>query len=67
MKVSEKLKCGGCLKAIAFDENSNSNGGKKNFSSNLVSKCKKCDSVYCIDCDLFINESLKFCPNCAQT
>lgn len=32
--------------------------------NNLQMKCTTCQQVYCIDCDLFIHESLHNCPSC---
>lgn len=26
--------------------------------------CPKCNKVYCIDCDIFIHETLLTCPSC---
>lgn len=28
--------------------------------------CPRCKSLYCIDCDIFIHETLHYCPGCTQ-
>lgn len=30
------------------------------------SKCTLCQNIFCLDCDIFIHESLHFCPGCAK-
>jgi hypothetical protein len=55
--LTEPVKCSGCFETI------NANNKKPV----LMTICEKCDSRYCTDCDFFVNESLKFCPNCNRT
>ncbi|XP_037077750.1 general transcription factor IIH subunit 2-like isoform X2 [Pollicipes pollicipes] len=33
----------------------------------LISKCEKCAELFCVDCDLFIHETLHVCPGCSRT
>eukprot|EP01132_Coremiostelium_polycephalum_P000961 gene961-1224_t len=33
-------------------------------SSSLYFKCPRCRQIFCLDCDLFIHESLHNCPGC---
>lgn len=55
--------CNGCL--LLFPQ-----GVKKTSKSNLESmtssryRCMKCKEDYCIDCDVFIHETLHNCPGC---
>ncbi|KAL0268262.1 UNVERIFIED_CONTAM: hypothetical protein PYX00_010276 [Menopon gallinae] len=42
-------------------------GCQKRFSDadQHVYKCSNCHQVFCLDCDLFIHDSLRTCPGCA--
>ncbi|CAK7901495.1 general transcription and DNA repair factor IIH subunit Ssl1p [[Candida] anglica] len=55
--------CYGCL--LRFPEGCK---GKKAGSLELLTssryRCKKCQSDFCIDCDVFIHETLHNCPGC---
>ncbi|XP_041378338.1 general transcription factor IIH subunit 2-like [Gigantopelta aegis] len=31
-----------------------------------VYRCEKCSQIYCLDCDLFVHETLHSCPGCAS-
>lgn len=33
---------------------------------NETAKCKTCSRLFCLDCDIFIHETLHFCPGCAS-
>ena len=33
--------------------------------NNEAAQCTSCKSTFCVDCDIFIHESLHFCPSCA--
>lgn len=30
-------------------------------------QCQHCEQVFCVDCDVFIHETLHFCPGCASS
>jgi len=35
-------------------------------SENLIFKCNKCDKLFCMECDLFIHETVHSCPGCCM-
>ena len=35
-----------------------------NVEQNLTERCRKCDKPFCIECNVFIHESLHNCPGC---
>eukprot|EP01083_Nonionella_stella_P087682 243983_1 len=35
-----------------------------NVKKNLMERCQKCHNVFCIECNVFIHESLHNCPGC---
>ncbi|XP_071146984.1 general transcription factor IIH subunit 2-like [Mytilus edulis] len=37
------------------------------FKKQTVYMCEKCQQIYCVDCDLFIHETLHSCPGCASS
>ncbi|XP_022090466.1 general transcription factor IIH subunit 2-like [Acanthaster planci] len=37
------------------------------LKDDTVFQCSTCDHLFCLDCDLFIHESLHSCPGCAST
>lgn len=45
-------KCFACSKALQAEQNDSA-------------QCTICESVFCLDCDIFIHEQLHFCPGCA--
>lgn len=45
------FRCQGCLDGLGFE-------GK------IVFKCPQCFSIFCVECDLFIHDSLHNCPGC---
>lgn len=47
---SQSLSCYGCLESL--------------LTTSLYMKCTKCLNLFCIDCDLFIHNSLHNCPGC---
>jgi transcription initiation factor TFIIH subunit 2 len=49
---SESLSCYGCQESLSSS------------TSSLHMKCGKCHHLFCIDCDLFIHNSLHNCPGC---
>ena len=63
MVIKDKAECTGCQKVIAYTKNSD-NGAVLEGKNLFATVCTKCEAIYCTDCDFFINESLKFCPNC---
>lgn len=48
---AESMSCLGCTRQIS--------------STDVTSRCAKCQSIFCSDCDAFIHESLHNCPGCA--
>lgn len=62
----ESSYCYGCL--LKFPEGFNGEKKKeKNSLDNMTSsryRCPKCSQDFCIDCDVFIHESLHNCPGC---
>lgn len=49
---SKSSKCFSCDKTLLADQND-------------AAQCTICTSVFCLDCDIFIHESLHFCPGCS--
>lgn len=47
----EKVRCRGCLQSIAS-------------AQKTVWQCPRCEELFCVDCDLFIHDSLHNCPGC---
>jgi transcription initiation factor TFIIH subunit 2 len=47
----ENIRCRGCLQLIAQTEK-------------LVFRCPRCVHFFCVECDLFIHDSLHNCPGC---
>lgn len=47
---SVRLECKGCLERLS--------------NTNLIMQCPTCCELFCVDCDLFIHESLHNCPGC---
>uniref|UniRef100_A0A0N5AMW4 General transcription factor IIH subunit n=1 Tax=Syphacia muris TaxID=451379 RepID=A0A0N5AMW4_9BILA len=41
--------------------------GCRRFLDEKCFSCKKCEAVYCLDCDLLLHESLQLCPACFST
>lgn len=35
-------------------------------AATTAAQCKQCQHIFCIDCDLFIHETMHFCPGCAS-
>lgn len=52
-KSSDPTRCIGCLQTLSEVRN-------------LRMVCPTCSGVFCVDCDLFIHESLHNCPGCAS-
>lgn len=54
IKVAEgsSSKCFACNKTLESEGND-------------AAQCTKCTNTFCLDCDIFIHESLHFCPGCA--
>ena len=50
------LNCNGCDKAL--------NPNIEMTKPDDVMICEKCKKVYCLDCDIFIHETLLSCPTC---
>lgn len=48
------LNCNGCDKTLNVDD----------LNSSDIVICEKCKKVYCLDCDIFIHETLLSCPTC---
>jgi transcription factor Ssl1 len=38
--------------------------GGDEVGGRLVLRCEDCGSLFCVDCDLFIHDSLHNCPGC---
>lgn len=36
------------------------------FEATAGSRCESCSSFFCLECDIFIHESLHLCPGCAS-
>jgi transcription initiation factor TFIIH subunit 2 len=49
--VGKVSNCKGCLETFT--------------SASLVMQCPSCEEMFCIECDLFIHNSLHNCPGCA--
>ena len=45
--------CNGCDKSLPPDDKD---------VGNVI--CEKCKKIYCLDCDIFIHETLLTCPTC---
>ncbi|XP_015595667.1 general transcription factor IIH subunit 2 [Cephus cinctus] len=58
------------FREIAYESNTPSScfGCQKSFSNTekKVYICDKCMNVFCVDCEIFIHESLHTCPGCAN-
>lgn len=53
IKVSnDSSNCFACTKQLKADQND-------------AAKCKNCSNLFCLDCDIFIHETLHFCPSCS--
>lgn len=50
--TESRSKCFSCDKTLVADQND-------------TAQCTKCKNVFCLDCDIFIHESLHFCPGCS--
>lgn len=42
-------------------------GCQINIKDPTVFRCPKCSKIFCLECELFIQESLHSCPGCAST
>ncbi|CAG2163844.1 unnamed protein product [Oppiella nova] len=42
-------------------------GCNKEMVSNGGAQCEQCQHMFCIDCDVFIHETLHLCPGCVTT
>ncbi|XP_794347.2 general transcription factor IIH subunit 2-like isoform X1 [Strongylocentrotus purpuratus] len=42
-------------------------GCQSHIRDQTAYRCPKCSNVFCLDCELFIQESLHSCPGCAST
>ncbi len=49
--VDIKIRCHGCLQLIAI-------------ANKVVFQCPRCVNLFCVECDLFIHDSLHNCPGC---
>ncbi len=49
--IPHSFECFGCTETM-------------NIEKNLVNRCGKCNHVFCIECDVYIHESLHNCPGC---
>jgi transcription factor Ssl1 len=74
-RKQEKVVCFGCQEllstervgvcvsgsrtSVADGDNSSSGGGNK-----MKMNCPRCRNVFCVECDIFIHDSLHNCPGC---
>jgi transcription initiation factor TFIIH subunit 2 len=42
-------------------------GCQKHVPDTMVYQCVQCKHVFCVDCDLFVHETLHSCPGCASS
>ncbi|XP_063965950.1 general transcription factor IIH subunit 2-like [Lytechinus pictus] len=42
-------------------------GCQSHIKDQTAFRCPKCSKIFCLDCELFIQESLHSCPGCAST
>lgn len=72
--TSDNSFCFGCVKSLTEAE---PNVSVVNFTENLpqsclliqimqVYECENCQHIFCLDCDLFVRETLHTCPGCAS-
>jgi transcription initiation factor TFIIH subunit 2 len=52
------------------DNNNNRRCAGCNFNiaevDRIISQCPRCNGLFCVDCDLFIHDTLHNCPNCTM-
>jgi transcription initiation factor TFIIH subunit 2 len=72
-KVDCHETCFGCqevLTSSAYDKNSASSSGSQVLSKSITRgnkmtlQCPRCRNVFCVECDIFIHDSLHNCPGC---
>ena len=56
-QTEARYSCNGCEKVLLWDPNS------PDINLDMV-VCPRCSKVYCLDCDIFIHETLLSCPTC---
>eukprot|EP00112_Aurelia_sp_Birch-Aquarium-sp1_P007555 Seg1823.9 transcript_id=Seg1823.9/GoldUCD/mRNA.D3Y31 product="General transcription factor IIH subunit 2" protein_id=Seg1823.9/GoldUCD/D3Y31 len=54
-------------KNMSGEELKNCKGCQRFPTEQMVYQCPKCDSIFCIDCDLFIHDTLHTCPGCLSS
>lgn len=56
-QTEARYSCNGCEKELLWDPNS------PDINLDMV-VCPRCSKVFCLDCDIFIHETLLSCPTC---
>ncbi|KAI0215659.1 General transcription factor IIH subunit 2 [Lamellibrachia satsuma] len=55
------------METVLVDSQKLCKGCQKFVSEPKAYRCPKCRHVFCVDCDVFIHESLHSCPGCASS
>jgi hypothetical protein len=57
-------RCSGCLDDLTRGVRMDSGSVPRQEGSRLALMCPDCKLLFCVDCDLFVHDSLHNCPGC---
>jgi len=71
-KTPKAAICYGCQEVLTQEIGSDSGGIKNtagqvsgnNGGNKMTLKCPRCQNIFCVECDIFIHDSLHNCPGC---